>query len=1048
MQIQALVALLSCVAAAAAQTFDMDITRLRAPTKADVDAVAEKYGHGKHGGTAPLTNGGLGNYFYANLTLPGNAPQSVCFDTGSSDTWVIGATCHADSLGGCVPGEPGSTVVNKHFTATGLQAQTLYGDGSYGVNYTIYNTSVSYGAATAQNLPVGVATYLFGGVGGTGVLGMGWNDISNIAFELDAAAGINSTTIPVHNANFLDHLGLSLFGIFISPNDSVTGKVNFGYLDEKKYSTTDKFQWFNVTSYTDQYGVHPNGWWQFNGSKMEITYNDGKKTHKLSYAKYASEVSPPLSIADSGTPELVLTTDASNIINTWFNSSYNENDGLIPCTGTALNLSITNDLNKETVTYTIPRQLLALPNDAVTCYSLVNGGAESLGFTIFGAPFFQTVYSAFDKKNNQKDFPSIFIDKMADSNSVNNSICDLKSPLTRKKSVIAASQINTLISDVVAETRLLLGFVETAASYGFMKGMASEPLAKQIQTCATTISKLETIIPTYEEQIRVWVLDVEKIAKDIAATIVPESNSSSGGNDGGGGRFGRRRPISLVSMSGSSLPKPENTTELTENLKTAIARVLTKLFETLIKMTANEDSNSPKKINLKELDDLVRQIGPATFTDSRSSIDCSSKKNSAISRKITALARPKSFVDGAKSFESGINESNLRNSLHLPLGYSSLASNSSSDQPILAQKDLNESKMGLNNLNTNNSNSPLAQSPSLVSQEKNSAANNSHFSNIDLETMDLKPKIRSKSLTPADMAVLLISDTPPLPTKKAILNKQFKQDFHVSTPEGSRPNSKPASRAASNASIAAALFGDATTPIVDAVVLKPKQTALFFNQNDSEKREKLEANLANCTMRVLMKVSKRRIFEVDLKKWVSDNSITLRDFRDEYKRTEIMEILPTPKNPNVFSVIGHTIMFSNLLPVGSIFIESPYKINIYTESRGNILSGKPLYSLVGEIGNGRFMIIGRDKNSRAQINVGASSGWISKKKLVLLRDENVQCSLEIDDKILNDLLDVDKPSQEEVSRHRMEEIEKNTVTRYSQLLMAGIVVALAPKDLE
>ncbi|KAJ3111208.1 hypothetical protein HK100_002768 [Physocladia obscura] len=388
--------------------FKLPIARKRAPTKEDLDVSLVKFTIGRSATTgslsAPLTNGGLGNYFYSSLIVGGNSEaQSVCFDTGSSDTWVIGSTCTADSQGGCTPNEVGSVVVNSNFVTTGVKGQTLYGTGTYGVNYTIYNTTVTYGTATATNLPVGLATYLFGGMSGFGILGMGWNDISQIASDLDAASKYPASANPIHNANFLDHLGLSLFGVYIN-EDNVNGEVSFGYLDSSKYPTGSTFQYFPVTSFTYDGGVSANGWWQFIPSQVTISHaSKSGKVSSLSYTSYASQTPTGVSIADSGTPELVFVTSAATTINKWLYSKYNANVGTIPCTGNSLTITLTSSPGGAAVAYSIPYSLLALADGGV-CYSLISGGAESIGFTIYGAPFFQSVYSAFDKLNSRLGF--------------------------------------------------------------------------------------------------------------------------------------------------------------------------------------------------------------------------------------------------------------------------------------------------------------------------------------------------------------------------------------------------------------------------------------------------------------------------------------------------------------------------------------------------------------------------------------------------------------------------------------------------------------------
>ncbi|KAI8607270.1 aspartic peptidase domain-containing protein [Chytriomyces sp. MP71] len=197
---------------------------------------------------APITNGGLANYFYVDLRVGSHTtiPQSVCFDTGSADTWVVGSTCTTDAGHACRRGQKTAVAVDVSFTNTSVHAQTAYGDGTYGVNYTVYYADVTFGGVTATQMPVGVATYLYGGMSGTGILGMGWNSISGISSKLRGS-----------NANFLDTAGFTSFGMYINPSTLVEGEVSFGFYDASMY--TGEFQWFPVTY---------KGWWQFDGHAL------------------------------------------------------------------------------------------------------------------------------------------------------------------------------------------------------------------------------------------------------------------------------------------------------------------------------------------------------------------------------------------------------------------------------------------------------------------------------------------------------------------------------------------------------------------------------------------------------------------------------------------------------------------------------------------------------------------------------------------------------------------------------------------------------------
>ncbi|KAI8609257.1 aspartic peptidase domain-containing protein, partial [Chytriomyces sp. MP71] len=339
---------------------------------------------------SPLVNGGEGNYFFADIQF-GDSPTTsrVVFDTGSSDTWAIGSECTADAKAGCSPNETGSVKVDGSFKSLKAKGQTLYGDGSYGVDYNIYSTNVAYGGVTAKNLPVGIVTYDFGGVKIPGILGMGWNSISNVAKALKGA-----------NANFLDATGYSTFGMYINPSTSVDGEVSFGFYDSSMYS--GDFQWFPVSSFTDPNGNNvANGWWQF--AANVLTFSQG--TNSYDYGNDETSTPNGVSIADSGTPELLLTDAAASAINQWFNPNYDPNSNTVPCKGKSLVLTFTAP-DGTVASYSIAYNLLVQEQNGA-CQSLVTGGAEKLGFTIFGAPFYQAAYTAYDKTNNRIGFAQL-----------------------------------------------------------------------------------------------------------------------------------------------------------------------------------------------------------------------------------------------------------------------------------------------------------------------------------------------------------------------------------------------------------------------------------------------------------------------------------------------------------------------------------------------------------------------------------------------------------------------------------------------------------------
>ncbi|KAJ3209604.1 hypothetical protein HDU82_000520 [Entophlyctis luteolus] len=224
---------------------------------------------------------------------------------------------------------------------------------------------------------------------------------------------------------------------------------------------------------------------------------------------------------------------------------------------------------------------------------------------------------------------------------------------------------------------------------------------------------------------------------------------------------------------------------------------------------------------------------------------------------------------------------------------------------------------------------------------------------------------------------------------------------------------RPAS-ASSTEAIAAALFGDPGTPMKTAgncALGAPTQKILIF-----------------------VKSTRKKAVEIDLSRWHSENVVTLQDLRDGYHTTEILEILRTPKTPTVYSVAAHTVMYSNLVPVGNISVDSDFKLSLHNDAIGVKVLSKPLFTITGEIQKGRFVIVARSKSSRQQKDVGFSSGWIAKKKIVkFLKESTFENNLEIDEGIWNDRADslegTLKPDQ-----------------KLSQLLLAGICMAYAFKE--
>ncbi|KAI8832400.1 hypothetical protein BJ741DRAFT_651132 [Chytriomyces cf. hyalinus JEL632] len=223
--------------------------------------------------------------------------------------------------------------------------------------------------------------------------------------------------------------------------------------------------------------------------------------------------------------------------------------------------------------------------------------------------------------------------------------------------------------------------------------------------------------------------------------------------------------------------------------------------------------------------------------------------------------------------------------------------------------------------------------------------------------------------------------------------------------------------------ISSCLFGDPHMPVATVANLTTKEHTRTFNSRNStaEKSVALYASIVGGKMKMFSQQTRKKLFDLDLTKWESDREIHIIDSREEFKRTGFIHVKKIPLSDNMYSVTADTDMKSNKLILGTATIESNVKITIHSEDAG-IKSEKPTFSITGEFTLGRFMIIARDKTGRQQRNVGNSSGWAAKKKLLgFSRDVTRECNFLIDEILFNEV----EPTK-------------------SPLCMGAIALALAP----
>ncbi|KAI8830385.1 hypothetical protein BJ741DRAFT_652304 [Chytriomyces cf. hyalinus JEL632] len=223
--------------------------------------------------------------------------------------------------------------------------------------------------------------------------------------------------------------------------------------------------------------------------------------------------------------------------------------------------------------------------------------------------------------------------------------------------------------------------------------------------------------------------------------------------------------------------------------------------------------------------------------------------------------------------------------------------------------------------------------------------------------------------------------------------------------------------------ISSCLFGDPNMPVATVANLTTKEHTRTFNARNSaaEKSVALYASITGAKMKLFSQQTRKKLFDLDLTKWESDREIHIIDSREDFKRTEFIHVKKVPLSGNMYSVTADTDMKSNKFILGTATIESNVKITIHSEDNG-VKSEKPTFSITGEFTLGRFMIIARDKTGRQQRNVGNSSGWVAKKRLLgFSRDVIRECNFLIDEILFNEV----EPAQ-------------------SPLCMGAIALALAP----
>ncbi|KAJ3268746.1 Vacuolar protease A [Terramyces sp. JEL0728] len=350
--------------------------------------------------SAPLKNEQV---LYSCPVYVGNGQYlELDLDTGSSDVWVFGSNCTA------VDGSCNHPKINLNDTAITewLPHKSLtiyYGSGNATVD--IYEAPVSIGNDTAV-FPIGVASSAYGMKSTNGLIGLAFNSLSTIAYN------INKTARPpflAHNTNFFDNLDFpqeqQMFSFYLSNYlDGDSGEVTFGGYDDSKFA--GDIHWMDVMStditllgyrQSDPPTPPTPFYWMFDLSDWTVSVNGTVPIfdQPLASGKYNT------SIADTGTTLLILGYDIAKSINTAIGGTYSPTTGYYDLNCASADYPDVT-FTHNGVDFSIPASIYLFRLSSVHCISGIIGQRDRKGLSIaiFGDIFLRAYYSIYDKSTD------------------------------------------------------------------------------------------------------------------------------------------------------------------------------------------------------------------------------------------------------------------------------------------------------------------------------------------------------------------------------------------------------------------------------------------------------------------------------------------------------------------------------------------------------------------------------------------------------------------------------------------------------------------------
>ncbi|KAJ3250717.1 hypothetical protein HK103_003199 [Boothiomyces macroporosus] len=357
----------------------------------------------------PLANEGDALY-----TCPVHVAHQLLYldlDTGSSDTWVFGSNCtNPNNDGSCNATKVDLSDPSISKIAGAPQFQIIYGLGN--VTGDIYMANVSIGGDGAT-FPIGVASIANDMAGSDGLMGLAFNSLSSIAFEL------NQTELPPypnHNTNFFDQLNFpkeqNMFSFYLSnSHDNDTGEVTFGGYDKSKF--TGDIHWVDVA----ELGIfnlgynrtkHPNDkvpmWWTFDLNGWTVSLDSKNTSRALKHESLVSNLYN-YSIADTGTTLLMLGYDIAKKINDAIPTSFEQSHGNWNVSCEVIPTLPSMTISHQGVDFVIPPEVYIWEAAPGQCISGIggsdNGSPDYANTAIFGDIFLRSVFSIYDKSQEK-----------------------------------------------------------------------------------------------------------------------------------------------------------------------------------------------------------------------------------------------------------------------------------------------------------------------------------------------------------------------------------------------------------------------------------------------------------------------------------------------------------------------------------------------------------------------------------------------------------------------------------------------------------------------